>query len=128
MPNEGNKTEHKAKKPGVYIRTFGCQMNERDSDIITGILKQQGFELVENDKKADIVIVNTCAVRQHAEDKVWSQLGVYKDKIVGIVGCMAQNYKQKAFEKAPNVSFVVGPADIAKITVPGSILIRTMRL
>ncbi len=102
-------------KKKVFIRTFGCQMNERDSDIITGLLIREGYKPVNSHKEADVVILNTCSVRQHAEDKVWSQLGVYKDKIVGVVGCMARNYKEKIFEKAPNVSFVVGPQDIHKI-------------
>jgi tRNA-2-methylthio-N6-dimethylallyladenosine synthase len=90
-------------------------MNERDSEIITEILKRKGYKLVKSYKQADIIIVNTCSVRQHAEDKVWSQLGVYEDKIIGVVGCMAQNYKEKIFERAENVSFVVGPQDIDKI-------------
>ncbi|PIS33973.1 MAG: hypothetical protein COT38_02475, partial [Candidatus Omnitrophica bacterium CG08_land_8_20_14_0_20_41_16] len=122
----------------VYIRTFGCQMNVRDSEVICGLLKANNYKLTANPGQADVVIFNTCSVRQHAEDKVWSEIGRIAKlspydlapkarqiktggtprptkKIVGLVGCMAQNYKEKIFEKAPNVDFVVGPSDIAKI-------------
>jgi len=101
----------------IYIRTFGCQMNVRDSEVICGLLRETNYQLTTNLDKADIVILNTCSVRQHAEDKVWSQLGRLKKRqgIIGVVGCMAQNYKEKILERAPNVDFVVGPSDIHKI-------------
>jgi len=100
----------------VYLKTFGCQMNVRDSEAISGLLLKGGFKLVEKPEHADAVILNTCSVRQHAEEVVWSELGVHKNgKVVGLVGCMAQNYKEQVFQRAPNVDFVVGPADIAKI-------------
>jgi len=120
----------------VYLKNFGCQMNVRDSEVICGILKKEGYEITDEPDGADIVIFNTCSVRQHAEDKVWSEIGriakigkmgtVPKRRgqspfspqnrpLIGLVGCMAQNYKEKIFERAPNVSFVVGPSDIAKI-------------
>lgn len=107
-------------------------MNVRDSEVIAGLLIKQGYQIAADETDADILIYNTCSVRQHAEDKVWSGLGRYKklsvvsrqlsDKklrtkpIIGIVGCMAQNYKEKIFERAPQVDFVVGPSDIGKIT------------
>jgi len=107
----------------VYIRTFGCQMNVRDSEVIEGLLANNGYRLTDSDKEADIIIFNTCSVRQHAEDKVWSEIGRYKKgqspsgtvPFIGVVGCMAQNYKEAVFEKVPQVDFVVGPSDIAKI-------------
>jgi len=121
-----------------YIKTFGCQMNVRDSEVICGLLKNEGYEFTEEANTADIVLFNTCSVRQHAEDKVWSEIGrVAKmsppdlarktfqikagetprpmKKIIGLVGCMAQNYKESIFERTPNVDFVVGPSDIQKI-------------
>ncbi len=115
--------------PKVYIRTFGCQMNVRDSEVIAGLIKNAGYALVDDPEKADIVMFNTCSVRQHAEDKVWSEIGRYKTKgsvlshktfqarrkIIGLIGCMAQNYKEEAFRRAPNLDFVVGPSDIHKI-------------
>jgi tRNA-2-methylthio-N6-dimethylallyladenosine synthase len=116
-------------KGSVYIKTFGCQMNVRDSEVICGLLITKNYELTTNPDEADIIIFNTCSVRQHAEDKVWSEIGKYKTKgpsrrlrtnhsgkkIIGVIGCMAQNYKEKVFERAPAVDFVVGPRDIHKI-------------
>ena len=120
----------------LYIRTFGCQMNVRDSKVIAGLLMKQGYQLVANKSQADILIYNTCSVRQHAEEKVWSELGklkvvppkfakanlsrgdarpTAKKKIIGLAGCMAQNYKDGVFRRAPQVDFVVGPSDIHKI-------------
>lgn len=114
-------------------------MNVRDSEVIAGILKQEGFRIADAPEKADVILFNTCSVRQHAEDKVWSEIGKYKKKgqiqrmhpalsdrpvrrspaatvpIIGLIGCMAQEHKEKAFERAPQIDFVVGPSDIDKI-------------
>lgn len=91
-------------------------MNVRDSEIIGGLLIKQGCKLIGDPQKADIVLFNTCSVRQHAENKVFSEVGKFKNsKIIGIVGCMAQNYKQEIFKRAPKIDFVVGPRDIHKI-------------
>jgi len=135
----------RVKGKNVYIKTMGCQMNTRDSEVIAGLLQKAGYKIIDDEAAADIVIFNTCSVRQHAEDKVWSEIGrvskVKKGKstlarskcelginarvmpnskpIIGLVGCMAQNYKEAAFERSADVDFVVGPADIAKI--PGII-------
>jgi tRNA-2-methylthio-N6-dimethylallyladenosine synthase len=104
------------KYPIFHIKTFGCQMNTRDSEVISGLLVKAGYKITDDPERADIIILNTCSVRQHAEDKVWSEVGRYKKgKIIGVVGCMAQNYGEGIFERSPNVSFVVGPADIEKI-------------
>ncbi|MDD2679259.1 MAG: tRNA (N6-isopentenyl adenosine(37)-C2)-methylthiotransferase MiaB [Candidatus Omnitrophica bacterium] len=104
----------------VFLRTFGCQMNTRDSEVVSGLLQKSGHKICHDPAKADIIILNTCSVRQHAEDKVWSEIGRFKNgKLIGVIGCMAQNYGQGVFERSPNVSFVVGPADIEKI--PGII-------
>jgi tRNA-2-methylthio-N6-dimethylallyladenosine synthase len=100
----------------VYIKTFGCQMNVRDSEAICGLLQKAGYKISENDKDADIIIFNTCSVRQHAEDRVWSLIGSYKgSKVIGLVGCMAQNYQERSFERDASISFVVGPQDIHKL-------------
>ena len=100
----------------VFLKTFGCQMNLRDSEVVRGMLEKEGYKFTDDNKKADIVILNTCAVRQHAEDKVWSEIGAIKPgKIIGLIGCMAQNHKENAFERAPALSFLVGPSDIQKI-------------
>jgi len=97
-------------------------MNVRDSEVICGLLITMNYELTTDPDEADIIIFNTCSVRQHAEDKVWSEIGKFRKAktakrkpIIGLVGCMAQNYKEKVFERASNVDFVVGPSDIHKI-------------
>ena len=103
-------------KKQVCVRTFGCQMNVRDSEIICGLLKDAGYKICDSDKDADIIIFNTCSVRKHAEDRVWSLIGSYKGgKVIGLAGCMAQNYRDKAFQRDPGISFVVGTQDIEKI-------------
>jgi tRNA-2-methylthio-N6-dimethylallyladenosine synthase len=119
------------KNKKVHLKTYGCQMNTRDSEVIAGLLQKAGYKITEDEAGADIIIFNTCSVRQHAEEKVWSEIGriakvrrckstlaggVPNSKpIIGLVGCMAQNYKEAAFERSADVDFVVGPADIAKI-------------
>ncbi len=102
-------------------------MNVRDSEVICGLLRATSYELITNPDEADIIIFNTCSVRQHAEDKVWSGIGRYRQgqsptgtvPVIGVVGCMAQNYKDEIFKRCPQVDFVVGPSDIHKI--PGII-------
>ena len=123
MPNK-TKT-YKNSGPKVYIKTFGCQMNIRDSEVISGLMKREGYQIVANESDADVLIYNTCSVRQHAEDRVWSEIGKYSTRkpansltrkpIIGLVGCMAQNYKDEVFRRTPQVDFVVGPSDIHKI-------------
>ena len=91
-------------------------MNIRDSEVTSGLLQKAGYRISVTDQDADIIIFNTCSVRKHAEDRVWSLIGSYKGaKIIGLVGCMAQNYKEQAFQRDPRISFVVGPQDIAKL-------------
>lgn len=105
----------------VYLKSFGCQMNVRDSEVVKGLLVAGGYKLTDDPKRADVVLFNTCSVRKHAEDRVWSAIGnIVKSslpdkKIIGVVGCMAQNYKEKIFKRAPGVDFVVGPSDIGQI-------------
>ncbi len=133
MSEKACKIEDKTKKFSLYIRTFGCQMNVRDSEVLAGIIKKAGYELAEAMEAADVIIFNTCSVRQHAEDKVWSEIGTISKRhkqhakrdaqyskrvakpLIGLVGCMAQNYQDQIFERCPEVDFVAGPSDIAKI-------------
>jgi len=98
-------------------------MNIRDSEVIWGLLKEEGHQFTNQPNKADIILFNTCSVRQHAEDKVWSEIGRFKKgqspsgtvPLIGIIGCMAQEHKERIFERAPDVDFAVGPSDIHKI-------------
>lgn len=106
----------------VFIRTFGCQMNDRDSEIIYGMLIEKGYEPARSMNDADVILFNTCSVRKHAEDRVWGKVGMLKDikkerfgLILGIVGCMAQNYKEKILKELPWVDFVCGPQNIYDI-------------
>ena len=103
----------------VYIETVGCQMNVLDSEMVVAILKQRGYEVVDDPAQADTILFNTCSVRQHAEDKIYSALGklrhckqAHPEKIIGVLGCMAQKEQQLLFRRAPFVDLVVGPGQL----------------
>ncbi|MDO4569486.1 MAG: tRNA (N6-isopentenyl adenosine(37)-C2)-methylthiotransferase MiaB [Planctomycetia bacterium] len=105
-----------------HIETVGCQMNALDSELVAAALLREGFLCVDSPKKADIVLFNTCSIRQHAEDKIYSALGRLKfakqhnpNKIIGVIGCMAQKDNQEIFRRASHVDLVVGPGQIALI-------------
>lgn len=108
-------------QPKVYIKTFGCQMNEYDSEIMAGILTDDGYGLVDDTSKADVVLLNTCSVREHAEDKVWSELGRLskirenKPLTIGVCGCMAQKEGAKIIRRFPSVSLVCGTHNFHQI-------------
>ncbi|MCS5624323.1 MAG: tRNA (N6-isopentenyl adenosine(37)-C2)-methylthiotransferase MiaB [Candidatus Marinimicrobia bacterium] len=99
-----------------FIETYGCQMNVADSELVSGLLTREGFSETKDIHTADAIFVNTCAIREHAEDKVHSRLGYYhqiKRKnpkiIIGVLGCMAQNLKEDILESKPFVDIVLGP-------------------
>ena len=109
-------------KRKVYIRTFGCQMNEHDSERIRDMFMQAGYALTETIEDADVIIFNTCSVRKHAEDRVYGKVGTLREQkfnnpnlIIGIVGCMAEAHKSNIFKRLPHVDFLCGPADLDKI-------------
>lgn len=106
----------------LYIETVGCQMNMLDSELVVAALRKQGYELTDSPKKADTILFNTCSVRQHAEDKIYSALGRLKhaktrnpNKVIGVLGCMAQKDQKLIFERAPFVDLVVGPGQLHQI-------------
>ncbi len=106
----------------LYIETVGCQMNMLDSELVVASLRKAGYEVVDSPKKADTILFNTCSVRQHAEDKIYSALGRLKHakkhnphKIIGVLGCMAQKDQRLIFERAPFVDLVVGPGQLHQI-------------
>lgn len=106
----------------LYIETVGCQMNMLDSELVVAALRKAGYELTDSATKADTILFNTCSVRQHAEDKIYSALGRLKhakqhnpDKIIGVLGCMAQKDQKLIFERAPYVDLVVGPGQLHQI-------------
>jgi len=105
----------------IYIRSFGCQMNKLDTALVSYALKEAGFRLTKSVKEADIVLINTCSVREHAEQRVLSHLGHLKhikksrpDIIVGVIGCMAQRLGDKLLEHEA-VNIVCGPTQIPQI-------------
>lgn len=103
----------------LYIETVGCQMNVLDSEMVVASLRQHGYQLVDSIEQADTILFNTCSVRQHAEDKIYSALGHlrrhkkrYPEKVIGVLGCMAQKDQQWIFQRAPYVDLVVGPGQL----------------
>jgi tRNA-2-methylthio-N6-dimethylallyladenosine synthase len=100
--------------PRVYIETYGCQMNVSDSELVVGLLGAHGYVRTPDPAEADVMLVNTCAVRDHAEQRVLSRLGVLKGfkrsgAVLGVVGCMAQRRGPTLLERVPQVDLVVGP-------------------
>ena len=99
-----------------HIHTYGCQMNVADSELVESILIDQGYYNSNDPSKADAIFINTCSIREHAEDKVHSQLGRYElikkdrpDVIIGVLGCMAQSLKHDLLEKRSFVDIILGP-------------------
>src|SRR3954462_2675005 len=114
----------------LYIETVGCQMNELDSELVVASLRKDGYELTNNPHDADTILFNTCSVRQHAEDKIYSALGRLKNAkrehpntVIGVLGCMAQNHQGIIFKRAPYVDLVVGPGQLHQVPV----LVREIR-
>ena len=100
--------------PTVYIETYGCQMNVSDSELMLGKLAAEGYVPVDKPDGADVILVNTCAIRDHAEQRVVGRLGELKrhmkrDTVMGVTGCMAQRLGPRLLEQARHVSLVVGP-------------------
>ncbi|HEY2067865.1 MAG TPA: tRNA (N6-isopentenyl adenosine(37)-C2)-methylthiotransferase MiaB [Gemmatimonadaceae bacterium] len=100
--------------PTVYIETYGCQMNVSDSELMLGKLAAAGYAPVEQPDGADVILVNTCAIRDHAEQRVIGRLGELKrhmkaDSVMGVTGCMAQRLGPQLLDKAKHVSLVIGP-------------------
>ncbi len=103
-----------------YIETFGCQMNAHDSEKVIGTLQQQGYRQVESEEEANLILYNTCSIRDKAEQKVFHRLNDYKalykqGKRFGVLGCVAQQEGEKIFERAPFVSLVSGSASYRKL-------------
>jgi tRNA A37 methylthiotransferase MiaB len=106
-------------KKSFYIETFGCQMNAHDSEKVSGVLLGRGYRAVENPVQADLVLYNTCSIRERAAQKVFARLGDWKTvangKIIGVLGCVAQQEGKEIFERAPWVSLVCGSASYRKL-------------
>jgi len=106
----------------LYIETVGCQMNELDSELVVAALRREGYRLTSDLSEADTLLFNTCSVREHAEHKIYSQLGRLKYSrrgrphlVIGVMGCMAQKDQELIFRRAPHVDLVVGTGQLAEV-------------
>jgi len=99
----------------VYVETYGCQMNVADSELMSGVLRANGYGTAHSAKEADVIIVNTCAVRERAEERVVArtrELSVHKktpEVTMALIGCMAEHLKAKLFDRAPWIDVIAGP-------------------
>jgi tRNA-2-methylthio-N6-dimethylallyladenosine synthase len=106
----------------LHLITYGCQMNEYDSERVAGLLKGQAWELTDSEAEADLVLINTCAIREKAEEKVFSKLGQLRslktrrpELLVGVMGCMAQLHQRELLRRAPGIDLVFGSPAIARV-------------
>jgi len=109
-----------ASRGTFFLETFGCQMNEHDSEKVAGVLLSRGYRQVESPDSASLILYNTCSIREKAAQKVFSRLGEYRMKqgegrIIGVLGCVAQQEGEEIFERAPWVSLVCGSASYRKL-------------
>lgn len=110
------------KRAKVYLLTYGCQMNENDSERLIGQLKIAGYQRTDKMEQADLILLNTCCVRESAENKIYGKIGELKKYkreklglVIGITGCMAQKDREAIFKKAPHVDFVMGTNQMGEI-------------
>jgi tRNA-2-methylthio-N6-dimethylallyladenosine synthase len=106
----------------LHLITYGCQMNEYDSERVAGLLRERAYELTDDATAADVILLNTCAIREKAEEKVFSKLGELKrlkaarpDLVIGVMGCMAQLQQATVLRRAPQVDLVFGSPAIARV-------------
>src|SRR5215207_9800625 len=106
----------------VYIETIGCQMNVLDSELVIGALRKHGYDLTDSPAEADVLLFNTCSVREHAEDKTYSALGRVQhvkrrnpEAVIGVLGCMAQKDQEAIRKRAPYVDMIVGTGQLAEV-------------
>ncbi len=106
----------------LYIETVGCQMNVLDSELVVGALRRRGYVLADEPTAADVILFNTCSVRQHAEDKIYSALGrlrlhkrAHPEKVIGVLGCMAQKDQELILRRAPYVDIICGTGQLARL-------------
>jgi len=116
-------TDTSDRSPKVFLETFGCQMNVLDSQLVEGQLRALGYRFIDNWEAADVVIYNTCSVREHAEQKVYSRIGrvmKHKDRarpdlVLGIIGCMAERDGLDMAKRFPAVNILCGPGELDKL-------------
>src|SRR6266567_1421449 len=103
-----------------FLETFGCQMNDHDSEKVAGLLLSRGYQQVETPEAASLILYNTCSIREKAAQKVFSRLGEYREKqsagkVIGVLGCVAQQEGEEIFRRAPWVNLVCGSASYRKL-------------
>jgi tRNA-2-methylthio-N6-dimethylallyladenosine synthase len=110
------------KNGSVYIETYGCQMNFADTEIVLGVLKKQGYTVAQNPEDADIILLNTCSIRDNAEQRIYGRLGNLKnlktrkpELVLGILGCMAERLRKDLIEEKKIVDVVVGPDEYRRL-------------
>ncbi len=110
------------KKSKVYIETYGCQMNLADTEIVMGILNNYGYDITRTAENADVVLLNTCSIRENAEQRIYGRLGNFKtiknskpDLIIGILGCMAERLRKDLIEEKKMVDLIVGPDEYRRL-------------
>ncbi|HVO75885.1 MAG TPA: tRNA (N6-isopentenyl adenosine(37)-C2)-methylthiotransferase MiaB [Ignavibacteriaceae bacterium] len=106
----------------VYIETYGCQMNVADTELVQGILKNSGYGITKNAEEADVILLNTCSIRENAEQRIYGRLGSFKNLktknpqlVVGILGCMAERLRKDLIEEKKMVDLVVGPDEYRRV-------------
>ncbi len=121
-PQSAPETAPKPAGLTVFLETFGCQMNVLDSQLVTGQLRGLGYRFIDDWKLADVVLYNTCSVRERAEQKVWSrvgEVGVHKQEhpevLLGVIGCMAERDGEDTVRKYPQVDLLCGPGELDKL-------------
>ncbi len=102
--------------PQVYIETYGCQMNVSDSEVVASIMQSNGYAITEDLTKADVILINTCSIRDNAEQRIWARLDNLRTEkrnrpnmLVGVIGCMAERLREELIERDKFVDLVVGP-------------------
>ena len=134
MSNSREKTAEKdPKKLVVCIKTFGCQMNFYDTEVAGGLMAGSGYEVISEEWKrgpngrksepaADVVLMNTCSVREHAEERVYGRLGMLgkakkknPDLVIGLMGCMVEEHKEKLFQRFPQLDLMVGTRNLSEL-------------
>jgi tRNA-2-methylthio-N6-dimethylallyladenosine synthase len=116
----GARVDGPAERGTFFLETFGCQMNDHDSEKVAGVLLSRGYRQVESADAASLILYNTCSIREKAAQKVFSRLGEYRERqgegrIIGVLGCVAQQEGEEIFERAPWVSLVCGSASYRKL-------------
>ncbi|MEM1107422.1 MAG: MiaB/RimO family radical SAM methylthiotransferase [Planctomycetota bacterium] len=134
----GGRPGRSGDSPSVYLETFGCQMNVLDSQLVTGQLRALGYRFVDNWQSADVILYNTCSVREVAENKVWSRIGKYgkhkktqaaegndSETVLGVIGCMAERDGEDMMRRYPQVDLLCGPGELDKVPMLIDNVMRT---